>query len=91
MHGQIHEASSIMFRDTCLLLCNGTQKLRSSRNIKEQVQRTVLEELVKINKRRYHTSHLCTGFIVEFLGQSNSFANSGKFESDPITLYLGGL
>jgi len=51
----------------------------------------ILDESVRINKRRYHTSHLYTGFIFEFLGQLNSVANSGRFESGPITLYLGGL
>lgn len=48
-------------------------------------------ESVGIDRRRYHTSHLCAGFIFESLGQLNSVANSGRFESGPITLYLGGL
>lgn len=46
---------------------------------------------LKENTRRYHTSHLWTGFIFESLGQLNSIVNSGRFESGPITLYLGGL
>lgn len=53
--------------------------------------RTVLDESVGINRRRYHTSHLCAGFIFEFLGQLNSFENSSIFDSGPITLNFGGL
>lgn len=42
------------------------------------------------NGMHYHTSHLWIGFIREPSGQLNSAANSGRFESDPITLYFDG-
>lgn len=38
----------------------------------------------------HHTSHLFFGFIFDALGQENSWENSGRFDSGPITRNRAG-
>jgi len=50
-----------------------------------------LWELSRFSSRiSYQTSHLSFGFIGEFSLHPNTEANSGRFEREPMTRYLGG-
>jgi len=61
--------------------------------IESSIDRTVLsiESPMDGSIRHYHTSHLWAGFIFALFWQLNSLVNSNRFESGPLTLYLGGL